>query len=41
MDSASIAIAVVVGGVKGHGGGVGNIRGQSDVSEVESNIILY
>ena len=32
MASASVVIAVVGGGVKGHGGGVGNIRGQSDVS---------
>ena len=38
MTSASVAIAVVGGGVKRHGGGVGNIRGQSDVPEVESNI---
>ena len=33
------SITIVVGGsVKGHGGGVGNIRGQSDVPEVENKI---
>jgi hypothetical protein len=37
VESASVAIVVVGGGVIGHGGGVGNI-GQLDVSEVESNI---
>jgi hypothetical protein len=39
VESVSVTIVVVGGGVIGHGGGVGDIR-QLDVSEVESNINL-